>query len=387
MNKHLFLWSTLLAASLAFLSSCGGGVGSGGTGSFASGPITGFGSIIVNDIRFDDSTAQLQDGEGVPRTRAELHLGMTVDVEAGPVRNDAGGSTAVATAIRFDSELLGRVDTVDPSTSSFTVLGQRVVVGETTVFSDSLSGGIGALAAGQVVEVYGVFNPVTARYQATRVELRGEAPVWRLRGVVAQIDPVAKSVRVGSGSFAYGNASNVPADLAVGQLVRLRILPAPANFSVLSFGTALQPLSDGAIKLRGLVSAFSSVSSFSLNGRPVDASSAVFPNGSAGLVLGARVAIEGVSDVGVVKAGQVFVISEQQNDQQSFQLRGPITSLGSADGGFVVVVQGVTVNTTRFAVRYENGSAADLVVGRQIEVVGPLNSDRTRIAAQIIRFR
>ena len=33
----------LVLTAAASLSSCGGGVGSGGTGSFASGPITGFG--------------------------------------------------------------------------------------------------------------------------------------------------------------------------------------------------------------------------------------------------------------------------------------------------------------------------------------------------------
>ena len=53
------LWLALL------LTGCGGGVESGGTGatpaSFASGPITGFGSVIVNGVRFDDSKAVVTD--------------------------------------------------------------------------------------------------------------------------------------------------------------------------------------------------------------------------------------------------------------------------------------------------------------------------------------
>ena len=43
------LHALLAVALAAVLGSCGGGVGSGGTGSFASGPITGFG--IENSLR------------------------------------------------------------------------------------------------------------------------------------------------------------------------------------------------------------------------------------------------------------------------------------------------------------------------------------------------
>src|SRR5690606_36947233 len=83
-----------LAASLA-LAACGGGgdgggfastgVGSGGTGMFASsvsvsGPIRGFGSIIVNGIRFDDSNASISLGDDNGGLRsADLRLGMMVE--------------------------------------------------------------------------------------------------------------------------------------------------------------------------------------------------------------------------------------------------------------------------------------------------------------------
>ena len=56
---------TLLCGALG-LAGCGGGSGSvagvnsGGTGSFSIGPITGFGSIIVGAIRFDESKARRQ---------------------------------------------------------------------------------------------------------------------------------------------------------------------------------------------------------------------------------------------------------------------------------------------------------------------------------------
>ena len=56
---------TWLTGALALLAGCGG-VDSGGTGTgdqstLAVGPITGFGSIIVNAIRFDESAAVIVD--------------------------------------------------------------------------------------------------------------------------------------------------------------------------------------------------------------------------------------------------------------------------------------------------------------------------------------
>jgi hypothetical protein len=57
-----------LLAALAALAGCGG-VDSGGTGTgdhstLALGTITGFGSIIVNGVRFDESQAFIDDDDG-----------------------------------------------------------------------------------------------------------------------------------------------------------------------------------------------------------------------------------------------------------------------------------------------------------------------------------
>ena len=84
----LWRWAQggLIAAGLAMLVvACGGGVGSGGTGGFASGPISGFGSVIVNGVRFDDTFATVVDGDGTTRTRDDLRLGMTVDIDSGAI--------------------------------------------------------------------------------------------------------------------------------------------------------------------------------------------------------------------------------------------------------------------------------------------------------------
>ena len=72
----------LAAAVLAI--GCGGG-GGGGTPSAAGsaltmGTISGFGSIIVDGVRFDDSSAEVLDDDDQPHDRSELRLGMTVEV-------------------------------------------------------------------------------------------------------------------------------------------------------------------------------------------------------------------------------------------------------------------------------------------------------------------
>ncbi|MGE5115419.1 MAG: hypothetical protein ACM3N6_02890, partial [Betaproteobacteria bacterium] len=58
------LLALLVALAGAGLVSCGGGVGTGGTGSYGSGPVSGFGSIFVGDIEFDDSAAAIVDDDG-----------------------------------------------------------------------------------------------------------------------------------------------------------------------------------------------------------------------------------------------------------------------------------------------------------------------------------
>ena len=150
----------LVAVSVA--SGCGGGVGTGGTGgnatAYASGPITGFGSVIVGDVRFDDVGAEVQDVDGGRRSRDDLRLGMTVEVESSAITTDASGSRATASRIRFESELVGLVGLLDVAGGAFTILGQRVAVDTTTVFDERLASGLAGLSVGQALEVYAVFD-------------------------------------------------------------------------------------------------------------------------------------------------------------------------------------------------------------------------------------
>jgi hypothetical protein len=389
-GKRSALWLAALCTSLfaaVLVAACGGGVGSGGTGSFASGPITGFGSVIVNDVRFDDNTAVVEDGDGVRRSRDDLRLGMTVDVDSGEISNGSSGATAVASRIRYDSELRGPVSSVDVPGKAFNLLGQRVVVDVTTAFDDSL-GGLDTLALGVAVEVYAVYDPAGARYRAKRVARAAAGASVQLRGPVTQVDTVARTLRIGNTVYSYGNASGVPADLVAGQYVRLRVASAPVlgRWPVLSFALALQALADAdGGSLKGLITSFSSAASFNVNGRPVDASNARFPDGQAGLGLGVRVEVKGNLRLGTLRASEVKIQSDEEEDGREFEISGPIQAIDAA--AQTLTLRTVNISTARPDLVYQNGSAANLLVGRRIEVRGRLSANGLRVEATRIEFR
>ena len=380
----------LLLAAAAAITGCGGGVGTGGTGgnatAYASGPITGFGSVIVGGVRFDDAIASVEDGDGGRRSRDELRLGMTVEVDSSAISTDATGSSATASRIRFESELVGAVGLVNAGGGTFTLLGQLVQVDTTTVFDDRLNGGLAGLTLGQPVEVYAVFDAASNRYRATRVEQSTLSAGLRLRGPVSQLDTAAQSLRVGGQDYSYAGATNIPTGLAVGQFVRLRLgLPgvlAP-RWVVQSFSTALQALADAdGVKVEGLISAFTSAAVFSVNGRPVDASAVA---GTAGLAAGVRVEVQGSLRAGILRASTIRILSDQDLNDRGFEVTAAITAVSAAQA--TITLRGVTVSTARSDLNYQSGTAADLVVGRTVEVRGVLSADRRVLEATRIRFR
>lgn len=380
-----------LAALLGVGCGGGGGVGSGGTGSFASGPITGFGSVIVNNVRFDDTAAAVEDGDGLRRSSSDLRLGMTVEIDSSAFTTAATGVSASASRIRFDSELRGPVTSIDVAGNAFSLLGQRVAVDSTTVFAE-VPGALSTLAVGTVVEVFAVFDPVAERYRAKRVAQAAVGATTQVRGLVAHLDGAAQTLRLGIGSgsatYSYAGATGVPTALAAGQFVRLRVAAAvlPSGlWQVRSFGTALQPLADAdGARVKGLITAFTSATGFSVNGRPVDATNASFPDGRSGLARGVRVEAEGSVRDGILRATKVSIESDKQESDRDFELRGPIEAVDTA--ARTIVLRGQTVSTARGDLRYEGGVVGDLKKDRSVEVKGRLSSDGLRIEATRIKF-
>ncbi|MDP3709514.1 MAG: DUF5666 domain-containing protein, partial [Polaromonas sp.] len=228
---------TLLGGAMA-LAGCGGGgtgvatVSGGGTGSFSAGPISGFGSIIVNGVRFDDSIAKVLDDDGALRGRDDLKLGMMVRVKGKAISRTVDAASADADEISFGSELLGPIDSIDTVAKTLVVLGQTVQITASTIFEEGLT--LSMLAKDTIVEVHGFVDPATNRLVATRIELKLPANVtaFKLQGTVSALDTTAKTFKIGTTltiSYAGVATADLPASLADDLLVRVRLATTPTT--------------------------------------------------------------------------------------------------------------------------------------------------------------
>jgi hypothetical protein len=385
---------TLLRASAAalLLAACGGGVETGGTGatggSYVEGPITGFGSIIVGGVRFDDSSARVEDADGSGRSRDDLRLGMRVEVESGVIADDgSGGRAATATRVRFASDLLGPVTNADANGLLIAVLGQAVRVTAATVI-DGAPGGAGSLVAGDIVEVHGFIEPgaLIDRYVATRIERRSTTPAaFRVRGLVRDLVASPPTLRVGAQGFDL-SATGVPAGLANGQFVRMTVATAQVGgrWPVTAISAETRRVADrDEAEVEGLITSIDSITRFAVNGVAVDASAATFVDGSAGILLGARVKVRGRSEAGTLIAATVDLRSDDDAFNDGVDLRELITDLNTGTQTFRV--RGITVFYGN-GPEFRNGSQADLANGRRVRVRGVLSADRTRAIATRIEF-
>lgn len=386
----------LLAA--AVLTGCGGGGSSdpalpAARSAFSAGAITGFGSVIVNGVRFDDSSASVSDDDGTSRRNDELRLGMVAEIDSEGITIDATGSHGKARAIRFGPEIVGRVSSIAVDGKSLVVLGETVQITATTLFDDRLVGGLAGLVAGtSVIEVHGLLDVASGAYTATRVEPKPNAPFFKLRGLVSNLDKTAHTFRIGGGTetISYaGITAAVPAALDNKLMVRVRLQTTQVNgqWIAASVNTGVRKLEDhdeAEVEGRITASTFAADKKFSVNGVEVDASTASFPKGSVGIVLGARVEVKGSAVNGVVIATSVKVEEERERELEGFELHGTISAFNGIAKTFLL--RGVTVSFGDAGVVFKKGTLADLANDKKIEVKGIRSTDGTTLVASRISF-
>ena len=385
------LTGLLAAVSLAFgLVACGGG-GSSATESLASpgvtatgftqGVITGFGSIIVNGVRFDETSATITDDSDTALSASGLKLGMQVEVDHATV--NASARTASAVAVRYGSLATGPVAAVNTSANTLTVLGQVVDISSSTVFSDALSAGLGAVTVGSVIEVHGQVDATTGHIAASRIEpitTTTAATRYKLRGTVAGLDTSAKTFSIGGAVISYAGLAStaVPSTLANG--LSLRVLLATTQTAgqwvAQSLGAkAVRKFADHSTgHVRGKITAFTSSASFTVGNVVVAASAATFPDGSSGLALGVEVEVEGTVTNNVLVATSVGIESKHQAEPgHGLALIGAITAFDAT--AKTLVVRNVSVSYGD-ATTYLNGVVGDLAVGKTVSVTGTLGKQR-----------
>jgi hypothetical protein len=384
--------TVLLALSAAIVTACGGG-GDGGTATtagtterataYAAGPISGFGSVIVNGVRYDDSAASVSDDDDRAGSREQLKLGMMVEVDGAAV----AGGLGRALRIRFGSEIVGPVSAVDTAAATLVVLGQTVEIKDTTVFDSGITGGLGGIAVGTVLEVHAQYNAATGRYVATRIEVEDDASTYKLRGLVSRLDAAAKTFRIGSEVISYAGVTELPANLADGLRVRVRLQTTQVNgqWVATAVRTGVRKVDDRSEgHVRGTITVFKSTADFEVNGLMVNATNAAFPDGLAGVALGAMVEVEGAIVDGVLVATKVELDGRHADDRHRFELHGLISGLDTTAKTFVL--RGVKVSYGGTGVVWKDGSEASLANGKKVEVKGTPSADRTSLVATSIEF-
>jgi hypothetical protein len=383
LRRLLRAW--MLGSALALLGACGGGVGTGGTGSEAQGPITGFGSVIVAGVTWEDTGATVldEDGRALARTGEELRLGMTVEIEG-----VAEGDHAEASTIRIDTTIVGPLGAVDVAGRLLQVLGQSVRVDQGTSFDPSAPRGLADLRAGDMVAVYAMREASGDGLRATRIEPAATGAKLRLRGPVAELDASARTFRIGTLLLSYGGAAGAPAGLANGQEVRIVVRPpgggASGPWEVVSFGAGQEPPDEGdRAQVEGIVASFTSSGRFVVDGLSIDAGAAeVRPTGAV-LANGVRVQLSGRMSGGTLVAERVTVLGNSDVEQRVYKLNGRIETVDPAGRTFVLRKTVVDYSNAQFIA----GAPSDLSARDRVRVEGPMSADGSRLLATTVEFR
>ncbi len=210
MNKKNFLGRSLALLAALALTACAegpGGGGIGGTGKAAGpdtlivGVVDGFGSVILNDQRFEtDSATVFVDGNAAQL--ADLSIGMTVVARIVSADREA-------LQLRYQPDITGTVTFVESDLSRLKVLGQTVYLNDATLF-DGMA--VSEIVPGISVEISGnrnADNEIVAGY------VRRPADATRAF-IVGRVENSAERGRATIGS-ALIDASGLAAELGISE--------------------------------------------------------------------------------------------------------------------------------------------------------------------------
>ena len=348
----------------------------------AVGPITGFGSVVVNGVTFDtaNATVTMDDQPGID---AGLRLGMIVSV-GGTI--DATSGEARASEISFVDDAEGPVSSMDRAASSFVVLGRTVFVDELTVFEDATFDDI---EVGHVVEISGLWRH-EQQIQATfvrRVAFQFEAGMtMQVKGEIADLDIGQQRFRIGTQWCDYSSAMMDlgGATIANGMYVQVTSTAMFQNNQMIANAVQARErnrnrnrLCDGEClyDLIGYVTAFESTENFEVDGQVVTATQdTTYVNGTADtLALDVKVSIIGtINDAGVLVADRIVF-----HLPSLVEIKGNVNGLDPATE--TVSVFGIAVQTNEFTLFRDHTTSGQPTFG-----FGDLNEgDRVEIRAVV----
>lgn len=374
-------WLAAILALISILAACGGSgsglggiadVGSGGTGAAFTGPISGFGSVILNGVRFDDSAARIiLDDDNTSAKSADLKLGMMVDIEG---KQDANGLTGKAATISGRSYVQGPVSAIDAAAGQLTVLGLKVAIVSSTVLDGPGVSALANLRANDVVEIYGIADGAGGLI-ATRIEKKPATDEVRIVGVTQETS--ATQFRLNGITVQYRPSNLFGSDgrLSDGNLVRVKgVLLEPDRViasSVREVALTPAPREGLRFEVEGVVTRFDMPAEFELNGLKVNI--AGLTNRQSTLALGRRIEVEGIVINNVLVANRIEVKDEKDERNEANQLIGAIDSIDPATQSFTMRNGTIKVkwdDKTKFDSAMLPRGGASFTAGLRVEVKG-----------------
>lgn len=363
----------LLLAGVA-LTGCGGGgsaslaglPGTGGTG-YTQGSITGFGSVIINGIKFDVAQANvlgkvLVDGRIVDWEN--LRIGMIAGVQG--ERNAADPALGTASSVEVWSIARGPVTRV--GIDEFDVAGMTVRVDSASTL-DGISS-VADLLVGTSVVVWGLqAGSDGGHWSATRVEVAATGTGLVSTGLVGFEDQQRRL----NGWTLSGTAVQM---LTHGALVRVEGGATGergmmvTQVTVLNTGFDMQ--APGEMEVEGVVTSAPVAGRFVLGNISVDASSAALAATLSQITTGVRLEVYGRWSAGVLVASQ---IKAEGDTVASVEISARIDTF-TGIGDFVMHGQRCDASNASFA----NGLAGDLKAGIKVKVVGSKDGEWLRVS-------
>ncbi len=391
----------VMALSLA---ACGGsgsdndiaGIDGSGAPAYSSGPITGFGSILLNGKRYiiENETSILFDGVNVLQT--ELKVGQFVTIASSKL--DDNGNR-IADLVRSDTLIEGPITSIDISGNTISVLGQQIRINRDTIFDDDLADrSINGLLVDDVIEVTGIQNK-NGVILATRIELDDDNDNFKLVGPISDLNESLQEFTMNGLTVSYFGATLE--DLPGGSLSDGDIVKVEGNLNsgvleaeeVEGFDDVYEDFSnDDKLEIKGPVTRFVSSTDFDVNGILVRVTGETeYEGGSVGeLAADIVLEVEGYWDGSSLVAEEISFEREK-----NIELKGIISNIAATNATLnegVLTILGISV-TTNARTTFEDSSESDvfdfgfddLSLGNYVELEGYISESNEIVITDLER--
>lgn len=370
--------------------------GIGGTG-ISTGPITGFGSIFLNGVKYDIDTAELIREDMPAATQDEFSIGELITIVGS---KSADGKTGTAQQVIFSSAVKGEITKASSDNKTMEVLGQPVTTDKLTILVGRKQ--LTDFNAGEFVEISGYRNSF-GQLVATAIKFISPTFVagnseQKLRGVVQQISTETGQLQINGLIIDYSNAilqdfgDSLPVESAHIQVTSQQAVAESilaADMLTLITQEAVQADQGDYVEIEGIVTRKVDETHFYLGSQLVvltpDTQQA--QSGPFNLEEGDKVKVKGIISEDYSLVTENVSLRESQ---ATIEIEGMVQTIDYANNSLELL--GISVSTDNATIliddsedNYRQISLSDLMPGQQVEVKGNFVSANEIIATRIDR--